>query len=158
MKISEILSERLEVDVPNEEWLEDKINIAKEKGRDSFGAPYMGAVTAYSRDPIKVLVALLKKLPGKRGEQKRVRKQDLENIKKIMQDTGKLPLLDSGEEYAPFIQVAWNGEAWVSEGNHRIMAAAELGWKDLPIELRYYDGGERIEDGILFPEKLGMQL
>ena len=156
MKISEILSENLKVDVPNEEWLERKISIAKEQGRNNFGAPYTGTITAYFEDHVKLPVKLLKKLPGKRGEQKQVRKKDLENIKKIMQDTGKLPLTNFGREYAPFVQVAWNGEAWVNEGNHRIMAAAELGWNHLPVELKYYDGGERIEDGVLFPEKLGI--
>jgi len=148
--------ESLRVDVPSEEWLNTKIRTAKENGRDKHGAPYMGTTTAYIKDNIKLPVDLLKQLPGKRGEQKNVRKKDLEKIMQIMQDTGKLPLLDSGEEYAPFIQVAWNGEAWVSEGNHRIMAAAELGWKELPVELRYYDGGERIKSGPLHPGKIGI--
>jgi hypothetical protein len=36
------------------------------------------------------------------------------------------------------------------------MAAAELGWKELPVELRYYDGGERIKSGPLHPGKIGI--
>jgi len=150
------LKENLQVDVPNHEWLNKQIRKAKEQGRDEFGAPYTGTITAYFPDKVKLPVDLLKKLPGMRGEQKNIRQEDLENIIQIMKDTGKLPLTPSGKEYAPFVQVAWNGEAWVNEGNHRIMAADALGWEYLPVELRYYDGGERIESGALYPQKLGL--
>jgi hypothetical protein len=54
--------------------------------------------------------------------------------------------------------VAYNGEAWVNEGNHRIMAAAKLGWSELPVEIKYFDGGEWIEDGPLYPPKIGLVL
>jgi hypothetical protein len=52
--------------------------------------------------------------------------------------------------------VAYNGEAWVNEGNHRIMAAYRLNWPDMPIEIRYFDGGERIKDGPMYPGKIGL--
>jgi hypothetical protein len=115
----------------------------------------MGKGTAYARN-IQLPVSILKRLPGMSDEQNNVRRDDLRAIMKIMKDTGKLPLTRSGEEYKPFINVAYNGEAWVNEGNHRIMAAAALGWDSLPVELRYYDGGERIEHGTLYPPKIGL--
>ena len=81
-----------------------------------------------------------------------------------MEKTGKLPLTKQGEEYAPFVMVAYNGEAWVNEGNHRIMAAYRLGWKKMPIEIKYFDGGERVESdpinkyaGIMYPGKIGLK-
>jgi len=150
------LKENLQVDVPNDEWLNKQIRKAKEEGRDEFGAPYTGKITAYFPDKVKLPVDLLKKLPGMRGEQKNVRREDLEKIMQIMKNTGKLPLSPFGTEYAPFVQVAWNGEAWVNEGNHRIMAADALGWEYLPVELRYYDGGERVKSGALYPQKVGL--
>jgi hypothetical protein len=52
--------------------------------------------------------------------------------------------------------VAYNGEAWVNEGNHRIMAAYRLNWPDMPVEIRYFDGGERIESGPMAPGKIGL--
>jgi GNAT superfamily N-acetyltransferase len=64
--------------------------------------------------------------------------------------------MDNGKEYAPFVNVAWNGEAWVNDGNHRIMAAAALGWKDLPVQISYFDGGERIKSGAMYPERIGL--
>jgi len=90
-----------------------------------------------------------------RGEQQNVRQDNLKALVKIMKDTGRLPMRQ-GQEYAPFINVAWNGEAWVNEGNHRIMAAAALGWKDLPVQIRYFDGGERVKSGVMYPGRIGL--
>jgi hypothetical protein len=151
------VEESLYVDVPNEEWLDSKISWAKKKGRNSFGVPYLGSVTARpTEDYFHLPVKLLKSLPGMRDEQRNVRSDDLKAIMQIMKDTGKLPLMSNGKEYRPFINVAWNGEAWVNEGNHRIMAAAALGWDSLPVELRYFDGGERVKSGPLYPPKIGL--
>jgi hypothetical protein len=149
------LQEEFRVDVPNEEWLQQQIDYAIERGRNRNGVPYMGKGTAYVKN-IQLPVSILKRLPGMSNEQNNIRKDDLRAIMKIMKDTGKLPLTRGGEEYKPFINVAYNGEAWVNEGNHRIMAAAALGLKSLPVELRYYDGGERIEHGVLYPPKIGL--
>ena len=142
-----VVAESLEIDVPNEDWLSGKIEYAKEKGRNSYGVPYLGSTTARpTDDDFRLPVSLLARLPGMRAEQRNVRPDDLKAIMQIMKDTGKLPLMKhGGKEYRPFINVAWNGEAWVNDGNHRIMAAAKLGWDTLPVELRYFDGGERVE-------------
>ena len=155
-KIERRLEEDLRVDVPNDEWLQDQIDYAIKKGRGRNGAPYMGKTTAYTTDDVSLPLSILKRLPGMSNEQQNVRKDDLAAIMKIMDTTGKLPLTNSGKEYAPFINVAYNGEAWVNEGNHRIMAAVELGWESLPVQIRYYDGGERIEDGALYPRRIGL--
>jgi hypothetical protein len=156
MRFKEIIAETLKTDVPNDRWLQGKIDYAKEKGRNRFGVPYMGSTTAYATENVRVPLAILKDLPGMRGEQQNVRKDDLQAIIKVMKDTNKLPTLDNGKEYAPFINVAYNGEAWVNEGNHRIMAAVALGWKDMPVQISYFDGGERIESGPMYPAKIGL--
>jgi hypothetical protein len=150
------VTEGLSIDVPNEQWLQDKIDYAKSKGRDEWGAPFFGSVTAYVRPNPQVSVVRLEMLKGMRNEQNNVRKKDLEWLMATMEKTGKLPLTDQGEEYPPFVMVAYNGEAWVNEGNHRIMAAYRLGWKKMPVEIRYFDGGERVEDGIMYPGKIGL--
>lgn len=157
MKISEIIAEALMVDVPNEEWLQDNIDYAKQKSPDRNGLPYMGKTTATTRPDQRVSIDILKRLPGMRNEQQNVRQEDLAAIMKIMKDTGKLPLSKHDDsEYAPFINVAYDGSAWVNEGNHRIMAAAALGWKDLPVQISYFDGGERITSGPMYPGKIGL--
>jgi hypothetical protein len=146
----------LRVDVPNEDWLQDAIDYAKSKSPDRNGLPYMGKTTATVKQ-VDVPVSLLARIPGMRREQSNVRHNDLAAIMKIMSDTGKLPLHGhTGNEYKPFINVAYDGSAWVNEGNHRIMAADRLGWSSLPVEISYFDGGERIESGPMAPGKIGL--
>lgn len=158
MRAKEFIIEGLVIDVPNDDWLQDKIDYAKSKRPNSFGVPYMGSTTAYmqGQESVTLPMSVLKRLPGMRGEQQNVRPADLAAIKDIMQKTGKLPLEDNGKEYVPFINVAYDGSAWVNEGNHRIMAAAELGWDKLSVNIVYFDGGERIENGPLYPKKIGI--
>jgi hypothetical protein len=149
----------LSVDVPNEDWLQSKIDYAKKQGRNSYGVPYMGSTTASVRGtPPRVRVMRLASLPGMRHEQTNVRKADLKWLMDYMEKTGKLPPMSHSpdHEYLPYIMVAYNGEAWVNEGNHRIMAAYRLNWQDMPIEIRYFDGGERIKDGPMYPGKIGL--
>ena len=155
-EVKQGVSEGLSIDVPNEEWLQDKIDYAKRKGRDEWGAPFFGSTTAYVRPNPQVSVVRLELLKGMRNEQNNVRKKDLEWLMAYMEKTGKLPPDPHGNEYAPYVMVAYNGEAWVNEGNHRIMAAYRLGWKKMPIEIKYFDGGERVESGIMYPGKIGL--
>ena len=153
---NKITEDALSIDVPNEEWLQDAIDYAKQKSPDRNGLPYMGKTTATARR-VNVPVDILRQIPGMRREQSNVRPNDLAAIIKIMDTTGKLPLHGhTGEEYKPFINVAYDGSAWVNEGNHRIMAAAKLGWTTLPIEISYFDGGERIKSGPMYPPKIGL--
>ena len=150
---------KLSVDVPNEDWLQEKIDYAKSKGRNSYGVPYMGSTTAYVQGtPPRARVMRLASLPGMKNEQMNVRKNDLKWLMDYMEKTGKLPPMGNSpdHEYLPYIMVAYNGEAWVNEGNHRIMAAYRLNWQDMPIEIRYFDGGERIKTGPMAPEKIGL--
>lgn len=159
MRFREFITEgKLSVDVPNEAWLQDKINYAKSKGRNSYGVPYFGSTTASVRGtPPRVRVMRLASLPGMRNEQTNVRKSDLNSLMAYMDKNKKLPPGNNpNEEYLPYIMVAYNGEAWVNEGNHRIMAAYRLNWQDMPIEIRYFDGGERVESGPMYPGKIGL--
>ena len=150
------LEENLSVDVPNEEWLQSAIDYAIQKSPDRNGLPYMGKTTATVRN-VEIPIRILKRIPGMRREQSNVRHRDLAAIRKIMHTTGKLPLhAHTQEEYKPFINVAYDGSAWVNEGNHRIMAAYELGWPSLPVEISYFDGGERVESGVMYPSKIGL--
>jgi len=146
---------KFKTDVPNEFWLKHQIEYAKECGPNRFGVPYMGKITTnlvpyFAYIPVSILAVI----PGMRNEQNNVRPKDLASLIAYMAATKELPpMQNSRETYKPFIQIAHNGEAWVNEGNHRIMAAKSLGWDYLPVEIRYYDGGER-ENGILSPLKV----
>jgi hypothetical protein len=132
-------------DIPNEDWLQDKVDYAKEKGRNRWGVPHMSTITGSFRGKlVDVPVDVLKTLPGQRQEQSNVRPESLEYIRENWDEVSQEP---------PYIEVAHNGEAWVSEGNHRIMVAAEKGLETLPVEIRYFDGGER-QPGPLAPDRI----
>ncbi|MFZ9497698.1 MAG: PLxRFG domain-containing protein [Polynucleobacter sp.] len=121
-------------DIPNDDWLQGKIDYAIRKGRNDFGVPFMSTVTGYFRQPVEVPLRVLSKLQGERDEQNNVRESSLKYIRENWEEVSKEP---------PYIEVAYNGEAWVSEGNHRIMVAAEKGLESMPVEIRYFDGGQR---------------
>jgi hypothetical protein len=131
-------------DIPNEDWLQGKIDYAIQKGRNSYGVPHRGTITGYFDKPVEVPVGVLSKLKGQSNEQDNVRESSLKYIRENWDEVSKKP---------PYIEVAYNGEASVSEGNHRIMVAAEKGLKSLPVRIRYFDGGQR-RDGPLSPARI----
>lgn len=138
------------VDIPSENWLRQKQAFAKEKSKD--GTPYMGEVTAYYSHPVSIQLSVLSKIKGLNDEQNNVREEALVSLKNIMA-TGDLPKNKMGVELLPYIEVGHDGTPFVVEGNHRIMAALDLGWKDMKVEVRYFDGGERAM-GPLHPSKI----
>jgi hypothetical protein len=149
---------KLRTDNPGGDWLKEKRRQSIEDGTKDFGVPIrFGAVTGTFREGNKIRkplipVDVLAKLQGVNAEQQNVRQKDLEAIKKIMDETGRLPQSRDGGDYVPFINVYQDGTAYVNEGNHRIMAAKALGFKYLPVEISYYNGAELVKDGDLSPE------
>lgn len=129
-------------DIPNEGWLKGKRDYAISSPRNEFGVPKMSSVTGSFNDRVLFPARWASELQGERGEQKNVRQKDLEAIRKIIKETGKFPLMD-GKEYFPYIEIGYDGKPWISEGNHRIMAAVAEGMDYIPVELRYFDGGQR---------------
>jgi hypothetical protein len=150
---------KLRTDNPGGSWLKNKREQSIEDGKKKSGVPIrFGSVTGYFREGSDVRkplipVEVLARLQGMNDEQNNVRQKDLEAIKKIMNETGRLPQRN-GEDHAPFINVYQDGTAYVNEGNHRIMAAKALGFKYLPIEISYFNGAEQVEDGDLSPKNV----
>jgi hypothetical protein len=150
----------LDVDNPGGDWLKENREYSESKGYLPSGAPKsFGKVTAVWRKPksndtapVYLPVSMLAKLPGVMSEQQNVRSNDLDWLVDNMGKTGKLPKIDD-REYKPFITVDHRGMPFVSEGNHRIMAAAKLGWDYLPVEVRYFNGAESV-DGPLHPDRI----
>lgn len=162
MRYSEILSEAnlpsltLKTDNPGGEWLEHKREDTEREGRRPSGRyNILGSTTGWYNREAFLPVKLLAKIPGTNNEQANVRQADLDWLTDHMGKTGKLPPAEWHEfnEYAPMVVIGQDGVPYVNEGNHRIMAAAKLGFTGLPVEIKYYNGGE-IEDGILSPDKV----
>jgi len=156
MRAKEFITEQatLKIDNPGGTWLQDKIEDIEAAGVNQYGAPKrFGSATAWFTEPVMIPVEVAAKVRGERGEQDNVRKDSLTWLINFMKTNNHLPKNDRGEEYAPFIVVDHSGTPWVNEGNHRIMAAKALGWKYIPVELKYFTGGEN-QDGLLSPTKV----
>jgi len=152
MKLLEIASSlSLYTDNPGGDWLKNARADCHEAGTTIYGSPKrLGPVTATFRRNALLPVAVISHFRGARGEHASTREDSLAWLKSKMGETQKLPV-ENGKQYAPFITVDCDGEAWISEGNHRIKAAKELKWKYIPVEVRYFTGGEGIS-GDLSPE------
>lgn len=62
--------------------------------------------------------------------------------------SGKLltqSLKERGLEEPIDLTVNYRGEAFISEGNNRARAAADLNWKTVPVNIRYMSGGEHAD-------------
>lgn len=154
MRLFEFASLTLYVDNPGGEWLKGQQEHCREEGKNAYGAPYrFGPVTgSFDRDAL-IPVSLLSHVNGVMGEQGRTRESDFNWLKNEMETNNRLPLGNSGGQYKPFITVDYTGTPWINEGNHRIKVAGALGWKYLPIEIRYFSGGEQAK-GSFSPEKI----
>lgn len=161
-------------DIPNKDWLEHKRDRARLRGFGDVGSHIGSAITGGFQDNVVVPTKVLKEIQGLNLEQQNVRPDSLEYLKDYMSKNKHLPKWYSGydiyktgyhggvgrnlplgiegvREDVPFIQVDQYGQPFVNEGNHRIMTANKLGWENLPIELRYFEGGN-IESGLLNPD------
>lgn len=130
-------------DIPNENWLSAKRKYVMAEPRSRFGVPKMVSATGYFKGNILVPTRWLKDVKGERGEQSNMRQNDVDDIKKIIETTGKFPLTKDGYEYVPYVEIGYDGKPWLSEGNHRVQAAIAAGLEYVPIELKYFDGGQK---------------
>jgi hypothetical protein len=148
---------KVRTDNPGGSWLTEKQSYSESKGRNEYGVPNsFGSVTGYFKRNVLVPVDVLARVKGMRGEQANVRDDSIKFLTDYMGKNDKFPPFsdkDPEAQYFPFIQVYQDGTPYVNEGNHRIMTAKKLGWKFIPLELRYFNGAE-LEDGPLSPAKI----
>lgn len=163
MKATEFLIESpnlapltLKTDNPGGEWLQHKREDTESAGRRPSGRyNVMGSTTGWYNREAFLPVKLLAQIPGTNNEQSNVRQDDLDWLVDFMGKNGKLPDADWHEfnEYAPQVVIGQDGVPYVNEGNHRIMAAAKLGFSGLPVEIKYFNGGEQVK-GKLHPDQI----
>lgn len=132
-------------DIPSEHWLQDKLRWTQEDGRNQWGVPKtFGPITGAFDRPLNLPVSVLLGVPGERGEQRNVRAKSLAYIREHFEQVTQEPV---------YIEVDPYGQAWMSEGNHRIMVAAERGVTHLESQVRYFTGAERVATDFS-PERL----
>lgn len=125
-------------DIPNAAWLRSKLAMVEEAGRNAWGVPaYMGSITGYFDRNLELPVSLLALVPGERGEQQNVRDDSLRYIRTHWREI---------REQAVYVEIDPFGKAWVNEGNHRIMVAQQRAEATLPVQVRYFSGGQHHTD------------
>lgn len=125
-------------DNPGGEWLQYE--------REKAQKGYLGSVTGSFKDIFLLPTKMLINLKGKHGEK---RKLSSERVQTLLQSIKKY-----GIHEPIFINVEYDGTAVISEGNRRTLIAKTLGLKEVPVEVRYYSGGERVKSSDWFPDKL----
>lgn len=144
------------VDNPQGDWLQRKQEAALEEynvSKKGFGAKGLyGSVTAGIRstkeNKVMLPTDMVARLKGINNEQKyRDDPKKTPKLAKIMKD------LKEGIRQPIDIRVNHFGEAYISEGNHRAMAAFKAGLPEVPVSITYHNGAELI-DGPLSPDKI----
>jgi hypothetical protein len=140
-----VVAPKFKSDIPSEDWLREKLRWTQEDGRNQWGVPKtFGPITGSFDRPLNLPVQVLLGVPGERAEQSNVRPDSLAHIRKNFERVTQDPV---------YVEVDPYGKAWMSEGNHRIMVAAERGVTHLQAQVRYFSGGER-EATDFAPERL----
>ena len=156
-KVSPIEPLKIRRDNPQGEWLQNKQKKTESYGFNPHGFySVLGTDTATFNRDVLLPVELLASIKGYSGEQENVRQEDLTWLRQNFQKTDMLPQSDAyfHQEYPPMIGVDQRGVPAVLEGNHRIMAAKTEGLIYLAATVRYYNGGELEDDGLLHPTKV----
>lgn len=124
-------------DNPGGSWLETERRKAK-KGR-------WGSLTAGFHDFFIVPIKIVQNLRGMQGERRTLSEPRVQELMASIKEHGI---------YQPiFINVLYDGTAEINEGNRRALIAKTLGMKYVPVEVRYYAGGELI-DGPWHPDNV----
>lgn len=134
-------------DIPSDSWVKERLRWAREDGRNQWGVPIsFGPITGWFDRTLSLPVELLAGVPGERGEQANVCQDTLEYIRANFAAVIQEPV---------YVEIDPFGKAWVNEGSHRIMVAAERGVAALPTQVRYFSGSERIATDFA-PDRLMM--
>ena len=128
----------VQYDNPGGNWLKHQRENAEAtvQKRGNIGAA--GALTAWSK-PVHVDPAKLSKIPGSMNERPEPGNAKYDALHKSMSAEGysnKSPLL---------VGINHRGEPHIIEGNNRAAVARDLGVKSIPVEFRWFAGGEQAD-------------
>lgn len=147
---NQALAKTVVVDVLSDFWLKIKVNQVIRKGVNDHGVPSMGTLTAYFSGNLPVLVDIeaLAALDSQKNNNQEIKfKNDLNAIQAQVKGLS----YTNNSHQTPCIEVDYSGKPWISSGEALINDAIKKGERSLPVEVRYFDGGERF-DSLWAPE------
>lgn len=141
--------------IPSEEWLKDKQEEAERAistGRkDTYGKGVMTSQTARF-NLISLPVSYLYTLPGANQEQQRRENTTTGKNIRLEAEIGTPSNFDT-KKHPIHVLVNHKGEAYISEGNHRLAYAKRHGIENVFAKIDYVAGGERA-NGPMSPDKV----
>jgi len=87
---------------------------------------------------------LIAHIPGANNEQELFARRSTGRMTREEWEAFKLDLTKNGMEWPITIFKEKDGTVHVWEGNHRLVAALEMGWALAPIEVRYFGNSQRM--------------
>lgn len=134
-------------DNPGGRWLAEQRARAMAAKRPGSGST---TATLGLMRPVTIAVGKLRDLPGARGEEAHRRNDaKMDALREVVAREGWNP-------DAVMVWVDHDGTARIAEGNHRVALADELGIERIPVDIRYFAGGEEA-NGRLNPERLATE-
>lgn len=144
----------VKVSNPGGDWLATKQRYADEDAAKRARSGYAegtatGPVTGWLDKPVLMDPAKVSQLPGAMNEKPKPGNPKYDALFKSMSRKGYDP-----EEGGPIlVGVSHQGNAHIIEGNNRAAVARDLGLPEIPVEVRWFAGGEQAS-GAMQPDKL----
>lgn len=145
---------KVKVSNPGGDWLATKQRYAEEDAAKRARSGYAegtatGPVTGWLDKPVLMDPAKVSQLPGAMNEQPKPGNPKYDALFKSMSRKGYDP-----EEGGPIlVGVSHRGNAHIIEGNNRAAVARDLGLPAIPVEVRWFAGGEQAS-GAMHPDRL----
>ena len=131
------LASMIGYDNPKGDWLAGKVRRA-EQNISEGGKGIVGPTTAYTKQSVMLPIDQLSTLKGAMDEMPRAGKPKYDDLMQSVRSEGfryDSPIL---------VGVNHRGEPYIVEGNNRVAVAREMGIDKIPVEVRWYNGGEDV--------------
>ncbi len=146
---------KLRKDNPGGEWLQHKIKQAEKTAArhdgNSYAKFFSGSVTGSLNNIIALPVNLLNKIEGANDEHLYRNNKGGEKFERLNKDLQKKGAEKIYKDSPILVGVNHKGVPYILEGNHRVSVALANGIKTIPVEVKYWNGGEGVQ-GVLTPE------
>ena len=139
MRINDLGDYGFRVSNPGGEWLAEKRENSL-RGRDPTLIGHEARLTAFFEQPMYLPAEFVHGIPGARKEQRQPGEPQFDRLLPKIQKHG----FNFDFRNAVLVGVNQLGDAYVIEGNTRAAVAVHEGIPLIPVEVRYFNGGEAI--------------
>ena len=141
---------KIGIDNPEGEWLANKQlraeeSIAKSSPDNALGKGFVGAITAYTKEPIYLPTNLLRNIKGAMDEQPKAGQYKFDELMESVKKEG------FNDDSPILVSVNHRGEPYITEGNNRVAVASAINRPYVAAEVKWWNGGEQVDAQLLTP-------